>query len=62
MRKTVRIFSVALSVLLVSGMTTSCRKTSKSKNSTVAKDDPWFDSSRFTLKMEKSDTDSLMVN
>lgn len=62
MRKTVRIFSVALSVLLVSGMTTSCRKTSKSKNTTVAKDDPWFDSSRFTLKMEKSDTDSLMVN
>ena len=62
MRKTLRIVSAALSVLLVSGMTTSCRKTSKTKNSTVAKEDPWFDSSRFTLKMEKSDTDMLMSN
>ena len=62
MKKTVRIVSTALSVLLASGMVTSCRKTAKAKNITVSKEDPWYDSARFTLKMEKSDTDMLMVN
>ena len=65
MKKSARIVSVALSLLLVSGGMTSCRKTSKTsnaKNSTVMKEDPWYDSARFTLTMEKSDTDMLMTN
>ena len=65
MRKSVRIVSAALSVVLVSGVMTSCRKTSKTSganNTTVLKEDPWFDSSRFTLTMEKSATDMLMTD
>ena len=65
MKKSARIISVALSLLLVSGGMTSCRKTSKTsnaKNSIVMKEDPWYNSARFTLSMEKSDTDMLMTN
>ena len=63
MKKSVRIVSAVLSMFLVSGMMTACSKTSKTKKSiTVSKDDPWFDSSRFTLSMEKSDKDMLMID
>ncbi|MBO4928340.1 MAG: extracellular solute-binding protein [Clostridiales bacterium] len=66
MKKSVRVASVVLCLFLVSGMMTSCRKTSKEKNATVnttvTKEDPWFDSARFTLQMEKSATDMLMTN
>ncbi|HBZ77239.1 MAG TPA: hypothetical protein DEO39_00855, partial [Clostridiales bacterium] len=63
MKKSVRIVSAVLSMFLVSGMMTACNKSSKTKKSiTVAKDDPWFDSSRFTLSMEKSDKDMLMID
>ena len=63
MRKSARIVSVALSLFLISGMMTACKKSAKTKKSiTVAKEDPWYESSRFSLQMEKSDTDMLMAD
>lgn len=51
MKKTARIVSVLLSLILVSGTMTACKKSAGStkNSSTVEKDDPWFDSSRFAL-------------
>ncbi len=62
MRKTTRIISIGLSLLLASGVMSSCRKTSKRETSIpVGKDDPWYDSVRFKLSLEKSETDTLMI-
>ena len=60
MKKSARIVSTALCLLLVFGMITSCRKSSKTNTITEKKESPWFDSTRFSLKMDKSDTDMLM--
>ncbi|MBO4688622.1 MAG: extracellular solute-binding protein [Clostridiales bacterium] len=63
MRNSVRVISIALSLLLASGMMSSCKKTSKTENNiSVGKDAPWYDSVRFKLSMEKADTDMLMIN
>ena len=63
MSKSVRIVSVVLCLLLSSGMMTACKKSAKTENIiTVGNDTPWYDSVRFKLSMEKSDTDMLMVN
>ncbi|MBO4650673.1 MAG: extracellular solute-binding protein [Clostridiales bacterium] len=63
MRKTARVVSIALSLLLASGMLSSCKKSAKKKNSIpVGKDDPWYDSVRFKLSMEKSEKDMLMLS
>ncbi|MBR3056583.1 MAG: hypothetical protein IKG93_01325 [Clostridiales bacterium] len=62
MRKSTRIISIGLSLLHASGVMSSCRKTFKRETSIpVGKDDPWYDSVRFKLSLEKSETDTLMI-
>ena len=63
MKKSTRFVSIALSLLLASGMMSSCKKTPKTENSiSVGTESPWYDSVRFKLSMEKSASDTLLLN
>jgi len=63
MRRPVRIVSIAFCLLFASGIMAGCKKTAQTeKNITSVEGNPWYDTVRFKMSMEMSDTDMLMVD